>query len=425
MKTKPISKISQSMLGMALITSGIIPAQADLLSDAMDNGTVDLQLRPRYEFVQQDGKPNDANAFTMRTLLGYSLKPVDDFGGTLQFINVSNLGAENYNNTSNGQTAYPVVADQARSAVNQAFLSYAGVPDTKAKLGRQIIILDNSRFVGNVDFRQNMQTFDAISVLNTSLPNTTFFASHIIHTNGSYGNYETPVGSNLQPVRVDLLHADYALAKDVHLVAYDYFYQDLSVPANAPTNISSSTAGLRLAGASPISDQTRLLYTAEYARQHGYAGGKAGINANYAHIGGGVGLSNVYARLDYELLGSNANGTYGLQTPLATKHAFSGWDDMFLVTPGTGLRDLYATVGGTVAKFHLLTSYRDFHADYNSVHFGSEWDASASYPLDKHLMVSLIYASYRADKGADSNFPGTIAPNVNTQKTWVMLAYNY
>ncbi|MHB1677146.1 MAG: alginate export family protein [Sulfuriferula sp.] len=425
MNAKSNRRVLRSIFGAALIVSGNMDAHADFLSDALDGGTADFQLRPRYELVQQTGKPNDANAFTMRTLMGYSLKPQGDFGAMVQFINVSNLGAEDYNSTANGKLAYPVVADPARTAVNQAFVSYTGIPDTKAKLGRQIIVLDNSRFVGNVDFRQNMQTFDGVTAVNTSLPNTTLLASHIIHTNASYANYEVPVGSNLQPVNIDLLHADYALAKGADLVAYDYFYQDLSVPTNAISNISSRTAGLRLAGKTPMIGQTKLLYTAEYAQQDSYGGSRSGIDAKYMHFGGGLDFGSIYARVDYELLGSNSNGTYGLQTPLATKHAFNGWADMFLVTPVTGLQDIYATLGGNIAKLHLLSSYHDFHADYNSVHFGDEWDMSAAYPLDKHFLVSVIYATYRASDGAGGNFPGTLVPNVNTQKAWLTLAYNY
>ncbi|HET9113752.1 MAG TPA: hypothetical protein VFN66_07765 [Burkholderiales bacterium] len=429
MKVKSHYRILQTLCGAALIFTGSADARADWLSDALAGGTADLQLRPRYELVQQDGKPNDANAFTMRTLMGYSIKPQDDFGAMLQLINVSNLGAEDYNNTANGKLAYPVVADPARTAINQAYVSYTGIPDTKAILGRQIIILDNARFVGNVDFRQNMQTFDGLSAENKSLSNTTFFVSHIDHTNASYGNFETPVGYNLQPVRIDLLHAAYTPAPGMTLAAYDYFYQDLSVPANAITNISSRTAGLRLAGKSPLSAGIKLLYTAEYAQQQGYGGGRSGIDAKYLHFGGGLGDDlgdgSVYARVDYELLGSNSNGTYALQTPLATKHSFSGWADMFLVTPATGLQDVYATLGGTFAKFNLLSTYRDFHADYNNVHFGNEWDVSAAYPLDKHLTASVIYATYRASDGAGGNFPGTPFPNVNTRKAWLMLAYNY
>ena len=425
-KAKIHYQVRLSVIGAALFASNVTPANADSLSDILTGGKLSLQMRPRYEFVQQDGKAYNADAFTMRTMLGYSIKPRSDFGATLQFINVSNLGGpKHYNDTSNGLAAYPVIADPSVSAINQAVLSYAGIPDTALKFGRQIIVLDNSRFVGNVDFRQNMQTFDGSSLENRSLPHATFFAAHITHVKGSYANYQIPVGSNLQPVRVDLLHADYSPLAGMDIIGYDYFYQDRSVPSFAVNNLSNSTAGLRLHGASPISDRTKLLYTAEYAKQHGYAGGKPGIDAKYLHFGGGVGVDSLYARLDYELLGSNPTGTYGLQTPLATKHAFNGWADMFLVTPGKGLKDEYVTIGGALSKTQLIASYHDYHADYDSTHYGTEWNLSAVYPLEKQLTVSVIYADYMAKDGMGSNYSGTLVPNVNTKKTWLMLDYHY
>lgn len=407
-------------LSMALFA---VPASADTLSDMLSGGKLDLQMRPRYESVQQNGKPDNADALTMRTLLGYTLKPEAGFGGMLQFINVSNLGAAHYNSTRNGRTAYPVVADPSVSDVNQAFLSYLGIPDTRVKLGRQIIILDNSRFVGNVDFRQNMQTFDGFTIENGSIPKTRLFAAHISHTKGSYANAQVPVGYNLQPVSIDLFHAAVSPAKGMTLAGYDYFYKDRSQPDYSAANISSDTAGLRLDGAT--GKKIRFLYTAEYAKQRGYSGGKSGIDAKYLHLGGGAKWNSLLARLDYERLGSNATGTYGLQTPLATKHAFNGWADMFLVTPGKGLRDVYATVGGKAGKVKLTAVYHDYRADYDATHYGTEWNLAAAYPVDKHVGISLIYADYRAKDGAGANFSGTTAPNVNTKKTWLMLNYNY
>ncbi len=70
------------------------------------------------------------------------------------------------------QDAVPIVADPADTELNQAYLSYGGFYDTDMKLGRQRIILDNARFVGNSGWRQNEQTFDAFSLQNKSLPNT-------------------------------------------------------------------------------------------------------------------------------------------------------------------------------------------------------------------------------------------------------------
>ena len=44
-------------------------ATADTLSDAITQGQVHLDFRPRYEFMSQAGK-KDAHAFTVQTLLG-------------------------------------------------------------------------------------------------------------------------------------------------------------------------------------------------------------------------------------------------------------------------------------------------------------------------------------------------------------------
>ncbi len=407
--------------GLFLLAS--CQASADSLSDMIAAGKADLQLRPRYEFVQQDGKPNNANAYTLRTLLGYSLKPEAGFGGTIQFINVSALGAEHFNSTLNGHTAYPVVADPGVSAVNQAFLSYGGMPRTNLKLGRQIIILDNSRWIGNVDFRQNMQTFDAFSIENSSLKNTKFFVSRIARVKGSYANFQSPVGYNLQHVKADILHASFTPFKQTTLTAYEYFYQDESFPQGSPSNISSATPGLRVDGS--IGEGLRILYTAEYAKQRGYAGGHSGMDARYELIGGGAAYGKLYARLDYETLGSNSTGTYGLQTPLATKHIFNGWADMFLMTPGKGLKDLFATLGGKAGPLDMVAMVHDYRADFDSTHYGSEWDLSASHAFTSHLSGSLIYADYRAKDGAGAFFPGTAAPNVNTKKMWLTLLYRY
>src|SRR3546814_11261136 len=49
----------------------------------------------------------------------------------------------------------------------------------------------------------------------------------------------------------------------------------------------------------------------------------------------------------YEVLGGDdGTGNRAFQTPLATKHAFQGWADVFLTTPADGIEDAY--VGATV-----------------------------------------------------------------------------
>ena len=80
------------------------------------------------------------------------------------------VGNELYNSTRNGITDRPVVADPTGTDVNQALILYRGIDSTLIRAGRQRINLDNQRFVGAVGWRQNDQTYDGISLSNTSLP---------------------------------------------------------------------------------------------------------------------------------------------------------------------------------------------------------------------------------------------------------------
>lgn len=416
--------LNYKMLLLAGLTVSM-PAAGDDLSNALQNGKLDLQLRPRYEFVSQAGKAADAHAFTLRTLLGYSTQPIAGLGASLQFINVAHLGSDAFNDLTNGRLAYPVVADAETTAVNQAYLSYRGLPGTLIKFGRQIIKLDNDRFIGNVDWRQNMQTYDGLSIENKSLPKTTLFAAQINRVKGSYANFQAPAGQNLQPVRLSLLHVGFTPFQGGTLSGYGYFYEDRSKPDAAASNISSGSIGARLNGALPIGAY-KVLYTAEYARQRAYRDPRLGIRADYRLLGAGLGAGTLTARFDYEVLGANDNGSYGFQTPFATKHAFNGWADMFLATPATGLQDAFVTLTATPVKPLSLTAmYHDYRADTGGQHFGTEIDLLASYAPAKHWLVGAKFADYAADEGAGTLFPGTTQANVDTQKVWAFLTYTY
>ncbi|MED5432978.1 MAG: hypothetical protein VX920_11630, partial [Pseudomonadota bacterium] len=92
------------------------------------------------------------------------------------------------------------------------------------------------------------------------------------------------------------------------------------------------------------------------------------------------------------------------QTPLATKHAFNGWADLFLATPADGLEDTFVTVGGKLAGFKLAAIYHDFKSNEGSTDYGTEMDLLVARPIGKHYTVGLKYADYSADDfGADTS----------------------
>ncbi len=155
--------------GIALAATPAPAPAPEVKSDftkALTEGKILFDARYRYEYVDQDGLANNADAHTVRTRLGYETGKFYNFSALLELEDVTGLGGEDYNDTINGKTTYPVVADPEDTNINRALISYTGLPQTNLSFGRQTINLDNQRFVGAVGWRQNDQTFDAIRLKN-------------------------------------------------------------------------------------------------------------------------------------------------------------------------------------------------------------------------------------------------------------------
>jgi hypothetical protein len=140
------------------------------VADAFKEGSFDVAFRYRYEFVDEDSTgPADpvtknANASTLRTRLVYKTAPLFDTFLTVNMDDVRPFVSSDFNDTRNGKSQYPVVGDPKGTDLNLASLTYTGLEDGKIVLGRQRIIRENSRFVGNVGWRQNEQTYDSVSI---------------------------------------------------------------------------------------------------------------------------------------------------------------------------------------------------------------------------------------------------------------------
>jgi len=380
---------------------------------AVSSGKPILNLRPRYEFVDQANLAEDAEALTMRTLLGWQTGSWHGLSAKAELINVSR-GINDYNDTLNGKTQYPVIADPDDNDINQLYLDYTGLDNTLIRGGRQAINLDNVRFVGDVGFRQVMQVFDAAIVENKSLPNTNLYVGYL-------GRVKTVTTRDFDTDTI-LLNARYAFTADDMLVGYGYF-QDQSnaigaagFSGPAPADTSNQIIGIRGNGAHPMGDNWKLLYTAEFASQTDYAGGDPRIDATYLHLGAGAQWSGYMLRLDYEQLGSN-DGQFAFQTPLGTNHLFQGWADQFLTTPRQGIQDTYVTGSAKIAKATLQGAYHLFDADNGGLDFGDELDLGLTYPLMKKLVGKIEYANYQAGDAASGK--------VDVTKFWLTLIFNY
>lgn len=365
---------------------------ASTLMDAITYGKTSGQLRYRYEGVDQENFAKQAHASTLRTQLGYTTDGYQGFSALLQFENVTVIGNELYNSTANGLTQYPTVADPDDTEINQAYLNYETPYSTSIRYGRQVIILDNQRFIGNVGWRQNEQSFDALSIVSTALPDTTATYAHITNVNRvfSEGN-PNPVLAN-SPMTSDIVNVSYKGLSAGALSGYGYLLDFDNTPL-----LSTQTWGARLDGGRRLG-KVKWLYTAEYADQNDYAEGAVTNDAHYHFLAAGGDYNGIQIKLNYELL--SGDGVYGFATPLATLHAFNGWADVFLNTPRDGLKDIFISAGKTLSGVNLTAMYHDFSSDNLGYDYGTEWNLQATKKINKSLALTLKYAAYSGAKNA-------------------------
>ena len=123
------------ILGMMIaIGSVALPSAADEtadnLLDAITKGTFSLNLRYRYEDVDQTGFDDRGKASTLRTMAGYRTRWWKGIEAYLEFEDVHNLGLSNDHNNAgagslwNGVTDRPVIPDPALTEFNQAYLGW-------------------------------------------------------------------------------------------------------------------------------------------------------------------------------------------------------------------------------------------------------------------------------------------------------------
>lgn len=456
-----------------------LPAFADesvpeySLLDAIKQGTPMTSFRLRYEFVDQDGlqpgKRNgisgannptanedlqSARALTLRSLIGWQTATFHNFSFAAQLIDVTKLD-DNFNDSTNGtiinslssqpdRVDYAKVVDPDYTGINQLYVDWTGLSNTRLRLGRQQVNLDNVRFIGDIGFRQVMQVFDGVSVLNKSIPDTELYLAH-------FEGVRQITTKLRDDGALDIVNVKYRISPTESLVGYGYLssFRDLgfgrawfgNTTANEDANQSNQTWGLRLDGAHKFGNNWKALYTAEYARQDDYRGGDSRIDAHYYKLGGGAGYGNFTLRADQELLSSN-DGLYAFQTPFGTNHLFQGWVDKFLATPREGIRDSYVTATwkwGDVslfADYHLLRSDENFYtvdggATRNGDKYGKEWNAAVAYNYDKHWLGKVEYGKfteddhYAAAANTTSNAVGTRGRIRDTEKLWLTVMYTF
>ncbi len=356
------------------------------------------EARLRYEHVDQEGLPEEkADALTVRARAGLvatsgALSATIVGQGTLAIV-------DDYYDGLNGAATRPTVADPENVALYVAQVQYRNKAVTLTA-GRQKITLDDERFVGNVAFRDNAQTFDALRGEWAPAKGLKLDVAYAWSVRTIWGFQGTD--ARQQAVSGDNVFANLSYVTPIGAFTGFAYLVDQDEAAVQAFRLSSHTYGLRLAGARPLSKTAKLGYQFSYARQSDAHRNPNNYSAEYWLADATLDVKGWKLNAGYEVLGtSNGFPLTSFQTPLGTNFKFQGWADKFLTTPANGIRDLYVGGGygwkqlGPLSGVALSASWHRFDSDRLDQHYGNEIDLLASAKV-KGTSLSIRYAHYDA-----------------------------
>ena len=378
---------------------------ADDIVESLKAGTFGGSVRIRYEDVEDDSKATgftDAEALTTRFTLKYTS---GDFYKTFFHVEFEHVLAvtddDEYNDGTNGLGAFPAIVDPEGTEVNEGYLGLKPFENTVVKVGRQILTPRKApfhRFLGTVLWRQNWSTQDAVTITNSSLPNTKIMAGYIWNNNF--------INQADRDLEAPIFNIQYSGFKYANLEAY---YYDLNFTNPGQTGLGSETLGVRVNGTIPLNETISAIYAGEYATQSESDDNTTSYDADYYLAEGGFKfnfkdsfIKSVMAKLSYEVMEADTSAGTAFKTPLATGHAYFGWADNFLATPAQGIEDTYITMVATgaydtklIVAYHMLDPETDTTFD----EYGSEFDIWFTKTFEKKYTVGLKYADYSGDGG--------------------------
>ena len=390
-KTRALHLAAVCLVPLAAVAATAAPLVQDPdWSRLLDNDLYRLSadVRTRMELADFEGL-GPSEAYTTRARLGIRSKPRQGLSGFAQLESIWSYDNDGYWDvvTLPNRRRQTPIADPPETDLNQLFLAYEN-PEwfgLAAKVGRQRILLDDVRFIGNVGWRQNEQTYDAIRASTSfGLEGLTATYGYVRDVHRVFGNKGAAATRDFDSDS-HLANVRYTEFGPVDVTAFAYL---LDFKSDAPV-FSSNSYGLRVTGEEDLAADWKLTYAGSYAFQEDAGRNPVNYEADYVAAEGRLAFAPAGAvRIGYELLGSDA-GRARFVTPLATAHKFNGFADVFTNNGGVrGLQDLYAGLAPELPwKLRGELVYHHFWSDDEGTPLGDEVDVVLRRPINDHLTV--------------------------------------
>jgi hypothetical protein len=452
-----MTRLPNATLQLTLILSMLTVcevAMADPIADTIGEIKPLIDVRARYEYVDQAPPPaaltDTANAVTVRARLGAETGKAWNTSLLLEgeFLTVVR---NNYRSDASvpGHANYPVVGDPEAYEVNRFQFTNTSIANTTITVGRQRLLIDDQRFVGNSGWRMNEQTFDALRVVNKPFTkalggNLTVDLTYLNRANRVFGP-DSPQGAYKGDITLANVAYQFHLGK---LTGFGYFLDfdpitnfvtgaGLNTTQRAalnPARVSSKTIGTRFAGTYNV-NKIRLAYSASWANQKDFGSYSSTGRPHFSNDYQAAELIGTYRQYSLGAGFENlaGDGTQGFQTPLASLHKFQGWVDKFLSTPARGIDDQYVTAAYTakgIAPFEtvaLTVVQHSYKSNIGGQNYGDEFNIQLAATWSR-FTGTLKYGSYKigspvqlvANSGTVNNAFSTLA---DTKKFWAQIDF--
>ena len=320
-----------------------------------DNDRYSADVRIRYGHIDDNINKN-ANTLTGRLLMTLRTPQVGNFRAVFAAEHVNDFGINTYNDGgTNGRYEYATEVDPSGTELDEAFIEYKG-DSTLIRYGRQYINHGKlpQRYLGTVAWRQNHQTYDALSIdamigekfrLETALVEKAYRVFGRDHPSRAVREWD------LDGIAI---RGTYPVPKfgDVTGYVYNLDFDDSAL-------LSTRTIGLAVEGPC-FSDPSKFGWSgtckSEIAAQSPLHESIDFDNLLYIHTSFGVDFSNFRKENTNGSMSLSAtllegDSVYSFKTPLATLHGYAGAADKFLVnTPPDGLLELRTPLKRTFAR---------------------------------------------------------------------------
>ena len=354
--------IAIALLPWAVVSSAQGDGLAPLYGASSETKPI-VDSRMRFEGVDQDPMANDADAVTWRARLGFetgkawntALLAEGDFLWPLK---------SDYNSTTNGNTAYPVVADPETYEVNRLQLTNTSIPMTTLTLGppahrarrsplrRQRRLAPERTDVRFVARRQQVaRQYDVRRRLRHSGESRLRqgLAARTVRRRQRAGERVLSVPGR----KADRRSATgWSLTRSLRFRRQS---RDSIGDVRPAIRRRETAAALQARLRCVVRDAERVRRQSAYVRSRLLPGRSDGfVQAVQSRRRNGS---------------SRGRRVKGFTTPLATLHKFQGWADKFLTTPTNGVEDRYVNAGvalkgvGPLDTLAALASYHDYEAE--------------------------------------------------------------